>query len=238
MSGRSVIRAPVRSVLAPGRLRILLLSLLLLFVGTAASAGTSLARPIEVTLIVLVIVAAIWDLRERGRERLAAVALAVGAILLSLLDVTVRIRHLPVAASAIVAAFAGLVVWRAYTGAMRPDRPVGERILGAVCVYLLIGLAWAKVYQTLDVVAPGSFRFPADSAWEAPEPAPLRLRLVYHAGHGRLRRRHPHHTDRGHPRLARGRHRATLSCHHGRPARGAVAGRGSRSPLISLGAAS
>ena len=108
-----MIRAPVRSVLAPGRLRILLLSLLLLFVGTAASAGISIARPIEVTLIVLVIVAAIWDLRERGRERLAAVALAVGAILLSLLDVTVRIRHLQVAASAIVAAFAGLVVWRA-----------------------------------------------------------------------------------------------------------------------------
>jgi voltage-gated potassium channel len=168
MSRRSVIRAPVRSALAPGRLRLLLLSLLLLFVGTAASAGTALARPIEVTLIVLVIVAAIWDLRERGHERIAAVALAAGVILLSVLDVTVRIRHLPVAASSLVAMFAGLVVWRAYTGAMRPDRPVGERILGAVCVYLLIGLAWAKLYETLDVVAPGSFRFPADSAWGVP----------------------------------------------------------------------
>ena len=48
---------------------------------------------------------------------------------------------------------------------MRPDRPVSERILGAVCVYLLIGLAWAKVYETLDVVTPGSFRFTADTAW-------------------------------------------------------------------------
>jgi hypothetical protein len=87
---------------------------------------------------------------------------------MTVLDVTVRIRHLPVVASAIVAALAGLVVWRAYTGVMRPHRLVGERILGAVCVYLLIGLAWAKVYQTLDVVAPGSLRFPADTAWAAP----------------------------------------------------------------------
>jgi hypothetical protein len=118
--------------------------------------------------MVLVIVAALWDLRERGRERLVAGALCAGAILLSVLDVTARIRHLPVVASAIVAMLAGLVVWRAYTGAMRSDRPVSERILGAVCVYLLIGLAWAKVYQTLDVVNPGSFRFPADTAWATP----------------------------------------------------------------------
>jgi hypothetical protein len=121
----------------------------------------------EGILIALVIVAAVWDLRERGRERLVAAGLAAGAILLNILDVTLRIRHLPVVASAMVAALAGLVVWRAYTGVMRPDRPVGERILGAVCVYLLIGLAWAKVYETLDVVTPGAFRFPADTAWAA-----------------------------------------------------------------------
>src|SRR4029453_3937508 len=132
-------RAPRRFVLAPGRLRLLLLSLLLLFVGTAASAGTGRARAIEGTLMVLVIVAAVRDLRERGRERVAAAALGAGAILLSGLDMTVRIRHLPVVTTAIVAVFAGLVVWRAYAGAMRPDRPVGDRILGAVCVYLVIG---------------------------------------------------------------------------------------------------
>ena len=91
--------------------------------------------------MVLVIVAAVWDLRERGRERLVAAALGAGAILLGVLDLTMRIRHLPVVASAIVAVLAGLVVWRAYTGVMRPERPVSERILGAVCVDPLIGLA-------------------------------------------------------------------------------------------------
>jgi hypothetical protein len=160
-------RASRRAALAPGRLRLLLLSLLLLFVGTGASAGTAHARAIEGMLLVLVIAAAVWDLRSRGRERLMAATLGAGAIVVSVLDVTVRIRHLPVAASAMVAAFAGLVVWRAYTGVMRPDRAVADRILGAISVYLLIGLAWAKVYQTLDVVTPGAFRFPADTAWAA-----------------------------------------------------------------------
>ena len=62
----SVIRAPGRSALAPGRLRLLLLSLLLLFVGTAASAGTGRARAIEGTLMVLVIVAALWASPSRS----------------------------------------------------------------------------------------------------------------------------------------------------------------------------
>ena len=139
-----------------------------------------------------------------------------------------RIRHLPVAASTSVALLAGLIVWRAYAGAMRPNRPVGDRIVGAVCVYLLIGLAWAKVYETLDVVAPGSFRFPADTAWATPGlPRYTYVSFITLATVG-LRRRHSGHGAGGHPRLARGRHRPALPRHHGRPAGGAVAGRGAR----------
>jgi voltage-gated potassium channel Kch len=51
---------------------------------------------------------------------------------------------------------------------MRPDRSVSDRIVGAICVYLLIGLAWASLFETLDSVVPGSFRFPADTAWATP----------------------------------------------------------------------
>ena len=47
-------------------------------------------------------------------------------------------------------------------------RSRGQRWLGT------IGLAWAKLFETLDGVAPGSFRFPADTAWTAP--GPLRYR--------------------------------------------------------------
>ena len=153
------------TALARGRFRFLLASLLLFFVCTAAAAGTSFEPALYMTLQGLVIVAAVWDLTELGRGRRIAAVLAIGAVLLSVLDLSTRIRHLPVAASTSVALLAGLIVWRAYASAMRPYRPVEDRIVGAICVYLLIGLAWAKVYETLDQVAPGSFRFPADTAW-------------------------------------------------------------------------
>jgi hypothetical protein len=137
-----------------------LLSLLLLFVGTGASAGTGRGRAIEGTLMVLVIVAAVWDLRERGRERLVAAALGASAIVLSVLDLTAH----PTRAGRRQRDGGGARRRRGLASmrAMRLDRPVGERILGAVCVYLLIGLAWAKIRDTgcgdQGHSAPGGYR--------------------------------------------------------------------------------
>jgi len=157
-----------RGVLAPGRFRLLLLALLLFIIGTAASTGIAQARLVEFILLVVTIVIAILELRVGAQHWSASVVLAVSVILLSGVDLTVRLRHVPIIASVLAALFAGLVVWLAYTSVMRPHRPVGDRIVGAICVFILIGLAWASVFEALDTVAPGSFRFPADTAWAAP----------------------------------------------------------------------
>ena len=153
------------AVFAPGRFRLLLLSLLLFIVGTAALPEADAARLVEFILLAGAIVAAVLELRGRGQRRFFPVAFAVSVILVSVVDHTVRLRHLPLIASAVVGLFAGLVVWLAYSAVMRAHRPVGDQIVGAICVYLLIGLAWASVYETLDGVIPGSFRFPADTGW-------------------------------------------------------------------------
>jgi voltage-gated potassium channel len=160
--------SPSGLALTPGRFRLLLLSLLLFFGGTAAATGTRVERAVGVTLLALIIVAVVLDLRERGHRGRFAIGLAGGVILVSIVDLNVRIKHLPVLAGATMVLFAGLVVWRAYTAVMRRQRSVGDRIVGAICVYVLIGLSWAKIYETLDGVAPGSFRFPADTAWATP----------------------------------------------------------------------
>jgi Ion channel len=157
-----------RGALAPGRFRLLLLALLLYIVATAASAGAAQARFIEFVLLAVTIVVAIVELRVGGLRWSAAIVLAASAILLTLMDLTVRLRHVPVIGSVLVALFAGLVVWLTYSSVMRPHRAVGDRIVGAICVFFLIGLAWASVFEALDTVRPGSLRFPADTAWAEP----------------------------------------------------------------------
>ena len=64
--------------------------------------------------------------------------------------------------------FAGLVVWRAYTAVMRRQRSVGDRIAGAVCVYVLIGLAWAKFTRRWMVPPPARSVFPPTRSWATP----------------------------------------------------------------------
>jgi len=154
--------------LAPGRFRLLLLALLLFIVGTAVSTGYSQARVVEFVLLALTIVVAIWELNAAGQSWTASILLASSVILLTLVDLTVRLRHVPLVASVVVALFAGLVVWLTYSSVMRPHRAVGDRIVGAICVFILIGLAWASLFEALDTVRPGSFRFPADTAWASP----------------------------------------------------------------------
>lgn len=158
-----------RSAFAPGRFRLLFLALLLLLVGSPAVAGLAGERVIEAALLVLVLVASVYDLAERRERWWSGViaSVAIGAIALGLV---VRIAQLPAIKNAIVATFAGLVVFRAYATVMRPGRPIPDRIIGAICVYILIGLAWAKGYDVLEDLVPGSFRFPADTSWTAASP--------------------------------------------------------------------
>jgi voltage-gated potassium channel len=159
---------PGRATFAPGRFRLLLVSLLAFIVGTAVSPRGRPGEIIEFFLLAMTLAIAVVDLRAPGQRRLIPIALAVSVIFVSAVDHTVRFRHLPLVASAVVAAFAGMVVWLTYGSVMRPHRPVGDRIVGAICVYILIGLGCASVYETLDGVIPGSFRFPADTAWSTP----------------------------------------------------------------------
>jgi hypothetical protein len=161
---------PAHAAFAPGRFRLLLLSLLAFIVGTAVSPRGGLGELIEFLLLAIALGVAVVELRAPGQRRHIPIVLAVSVIFVSAVDHTVRFRHLPLVASAVVAVFAGTVVWLVYGSVMRPHRPVGDRIVGAICVYILIGLGCASVYETLDGVIPGSFRFPADTAWSTPGP--------------------------------------------------------------------
>jgi voltage-gated potassium channel len=157
-----------RGALAPGRFRLLLLALVLFIVGTAALPESGSLRLLELVLLAGALVVALLELRVSGQSRLVPITLASGVIFVTVVDNAVRLRHLPVVASTLVAIFAGVVVWLAYASVMRPDRSVSDRIVGAICVYLLIGLAWASLFETLDGVLPGSLRFPVDTAWTTP----------------------------------------------------------------------
>ena len=157
-----------RAVFAPGRFRLLLVALVLFIVVAAATRGSEMAKLIEFVLLAITIAITVAELRTPGQRRLVPITIAVCVILLALVDYTVPLRHLPLIASSLVTVFSAIVVWLTYGSVMRSHRPVGDRIVGSICVYILIGLGWAAIFETLDGVIPGSLRFPADTAWATP----------------------------------------------------------------------
>jgi len=163
-----VTRVPGWSAFAPGRFRLLLLALLVLVVGTAATRGSEVAKLVEFVILATTVAVAIAELRAPGQRRLASITFASCVILVAFVDYTVPLRHLPLIASTLVTAFSAIVIWLTYGSVMRSHRPVGDRIVGSICVYILIGLGWAAIFETLDGVIPGSLRFPADTAWATP----------------------------------------------------------------------
>jgi len=91
--------------------------------------------------------------------------LAFAAGVIAALAMTLRVAHLAHESDAVDAVgwgFAGLFVLLVAAIVLRhvlaPGRVDGDRIAGAVCVYLLLGLAWAFAYALVAVLDPTAFR--------------------------------------------------------------------------------
>jgi len=50
------------------------------------------------------------------------------------------------------------------------NRITGDMVMGAICVYFLMGLVWAFVYSTLEFFQPGSFQFHRERSVKRPLP--------------------------------------------------------------------
>jgi hypothetical protein len=99
--------------------------------------------------------------------RLLAVIVALLSIVLDLLGISVT-GKMVVALDTVVSV--GMLSCFAFLMAKHflvRERASAQRIAGAVTIYLLIGLIWARLYQVLELLAPGSFRFPQDEGLSA-----------------------------------------------------------------------
>jgi len=57
--------------------------------------------------------------------------------------------------------FLGMTIYAVFSAVLRAPHVDGDTIMGAVCVYLLIGFMWSNFYALIYMADPGSFSFPA-----------------------------------------------------------------------------
>lgn len=105
-----------------------------------------------------------YDVHRSKKVLLVAVILAVPAIAGRWASYAVYTDWLSVFSHCFGFLFLAFTAVAILLNVLRPARVTGDIVNGAVCVYMLVGLAWAFLFDLLEVLQPGSFNLPELSA--------------------------------------------------------------------------
>lgn len=145
-----------------GRFTVLLAALVVFFLAIPLAIGGPGPLRLVAVLFGLVLVVAAWAV-GRTRWRLALTfGLGVPALAARVLDLAAPDVVQP-AAPAMTAVFLLFVVVVILIEVLRPAPVDGDKIAGAVCVYLLLGLLWSTLYSLVAALDPAAFSLPAEA---------------------------------------------------------------------------
>ena len=143
------------------RFRILLVSLVGLLVVYPYAERTPLGAAALTAVASLVLIAALVAIADRRGPLAWGLALGLPALACDWLTLFGAGALVTAAAYLLEAAFYGYVALLAFLEVFaRGNAVTSDSLAGAVCVYLLIGVAWAASFTLLETLSPGSFHLP------------------------------------------------------------------------------
>jgi len=103
------------------------------------------------------LVIGVWSLKGSGRYFSVGMTFVVSGVVLNV--VAINIPSLLLQQASFLALIGFMLVAMAFTmKQVAIGRDINtNRIVGAVCVYLLLGVIWAMTYTIIEMVSPGSF---------------------------------------------------------------------------------
>ncbi len=99
----------------------------------------------------------VWSLRHSLSVFRLAMLLAVSGIALNFASATSQNPWFEYLATLALFLFLLLATWSSFRQVMFATEMTSNRIYGAICVYLLLGVAWSLMYSALYTVNPGAF---------------------------------------------------------------------------------
>jgi len=138
----------------------LLIALLILVIGIPIAADLDLfslqtSRILGATSLLAV---GVWSLRGAGPLYSAGIVAAITGIVLSILSVVRESEMLHVITLLAMFVFLLLATFNAFRQIAVGNDISLNRIVGAVCVYLLLGVMWSIAYNVLEYLQPDSFK--------------------------------------------------------------------------------
>ena len=100
----------------------------------------------------------IWSLRGAGRLYTAGMFVAIIGIILNILSIVRQDDTLHIITLLALFIFLLLVTFNTLRQVGFSDDISLNRIVGAICIYLLLGVIWSIAYAVLEFLQPGSFK--------------------------------------------------------------------------------
>jgi hypothetical protein len=138
----------------------LLVALLVFLIGVPIAIDLHLLSPEIIRAIGFSALLAIglWSLRSSGRTFSAAAAFVVAGIILSVLFAYNDQLAFRIGSTLAMLAFLLLATSEAMQQIAKGNNISANRIVGAICVYLMLGVIWALSYALMEATIPGSFK--------------------------------------------------------------------------------
>ena len=137
----------------------LLVALLIFLIGVPIAEDLNiLSQPVVRTLgFVTLLVIGVWSLKSSGPIFLIGMGFAVAAILLNVIAVATDNQAIAAGSFAMLMFFLLIAIINTLRQVAFGHEISFNRLVGAVCVYLLLGLIWAVAYTLIEIAQPGSF---------------------------------------------------------------------------------
>jgi hypothetical protein len=138
----------------------LLLALLIFLIGVPlADDHTVLSGPaVKLFVFSCFLVIGVWSLKRFGKFFSVGIALVLAGITLNVLAFSSPSATFHYGSLAALFAFLLIVVFCTFTQVVFGTEISANRLVGAVCVYLTLGVIWAVAYSILEMTFPGSFQ--------------------------------------------------------------------------------
>ena len=149
------------------RFLVLLFALILLLVAYPYTPDNQLGAFLGGMMSLLLLVAAIFAVRTHKVALIAAGVIALIVIILSVWAFLSGVRGHPLVEASFFLFYA-LTTTVIFVEVIKERELTKNIFIGIVCAYLLIGMAFATLYDFVETILPGSFQFNAVNAGDTP----------------------------------------------------------------------
>ena len=134
------------------------LVLLLLFSAALDQYFGDVGERIIEGIFVLTLAAGVWSIKGQRNFFRSGIGLILGIIVVTLVSYLLDESGLSIVHILIMLIFFLLTCWVAVRQVIFSGRVDGNSVVGAICIYLLLGMIWAMLYLLIERIAPGSFK--------------------------------------------------------------------------------